>query len=522
MEMYKRKMSKDKILKVNTDLLKISIKDETQYKNITTLEVCGMNNKDFLQCIEKLDNVENIIIHNASNVIVDETLVKIKNQSNIKSLILDNVKIPRLKLLDNMTNISMMSFNNIKDRRLYTFLKNYKNKSYIQYLTLENVELKEFNFNVIEKYICLKTININNVETNWENISSLFNLNFIEKINIHIKNSSIELIQSLVAELKGKKIPKYCELTIKINNSNNNFYNSIIFKKDGKVEGRINTSKIKEYAFLLKLYDELVIYIDANINFNQYLRQLSSIKKIRIIIPNCAMLTTRKAEYLNKNLNICTVNIFDFNERIYSDIQKHTYDINDYIRLRQYIDSYINNILIKSSKLERFLTLYYRLGKDVIYNKAYDLDGDAFRSGLIEKKCGSLGFTLLLKNLSACLGIKTNLILGKYNNKTIVWNQVELEHKWYNVDISNDSLLIRSRKGSKYCLLSNEDFQESHVFGVARFENCAKTYDSRVVNRYFKFGRIIDYRGRIIKIIKKIELLIKSNGIKRLTDGSTK
>ena len=206
MEMYKRKMSKDKILKVNTDLLKISIKDETQYKNITTLEVCGMNNKDFLQCIEKLDNVENIIIHNASNVIVDETLVKIKNQSNIKSLILDNVKIPRLKLLDNMTNISMMSFNNIKDRRLYTFLKNYKNKSYIQYLTLENVELKEFNFNVIEKYICLKTININNVETNWENISSLFNLNFIEKINIHIKNSSIELIQSLVAELKGTEI----------------------------------------------------------------------------------------------------------------------------------------------------------------------------------------------------------------------------------------------------------------------------------------------------------------------------
>ncbi len=73
MEMYKRKMSKDKILKVNTDLLKTSIKDEILYKDITTIEVSGMNNKDFLQCLEKLENVENIIIHNASNVIVDET-----------------------------------------------------------------------------------------------------------------------------------------------------------------------------------------------------------------------------------------------------------------------------------------------------------------------------------------------------------------------------------------------------------------------------------------------------------------
>ena len=111
-------MSKETIMKVNTDLLECSINDKLQYKDIKTIDVCGMNNKDYLDFLGELSNVENIIIHNASNVIVDTTLSIIKNQQNIKSLILDNVKIPRLKLIENMTSISMLSFNNIKDKRL--------------------------------------------------------------------------------------------------------------------------------------------------------------------------------------------------------------------------------------------------------------------------------------------------------------------------------------------------------------------------------------------------------------------
>ena len=518
-------MSKEIILKVNTDLLEKSNIEESQYKYVYTLDVCGMNNKEFLALVKDFDNIENIIIHNASNVIVDETLSNIKNQSNIKSLILDNVKIPRLKLIENMTNISMMSFNNIKDKRLYTFLRNYKNKSCLQYLSLENVELIDFSFSVIEKYMCLKTINLNNIDTKWEKIESLFKLKFVEKINIHIDNSDLEVISNLIKQLKLETIPQYCTTTLKINseNKNSNFYNSIIYRNDGKVEARISTSDIKKYISLLKFndFDELVLYMNANISFNQYLKTISKVPKTRIIIPNCSMLTTRKAEFLSKNLNISTINIFDFDEYIYSDAQKNNYEINNYIKLRQYIDSYIENIAFKNTKMEKFLTLYYRLGKSIVYNsKGAKTRGDEFKQGIVNKECNSMGFALILKNMLACMGIKSCLVPGKFNKKNIVWNQIEIDRKWYNVDIANDSTIIRTRKKAKYCLLSNEDFSNTHTVSISSIEKCNKTYNNKVINRYFRYGRIIDYRGNILKILKKIQLVINSNKVKRLTDGS--
>lgn len=516
-------MSKETIMKVNTDLLECSINDKLQYKDIKTIDVCGMNNKDYLDFLGELSNVENIIIHNASNVIVDTTLSIIKNQQNIKSLILDNVKIPRLKLIENMTSISMLSFNNIKDKRLYRFLKNYKNKSFIQYLSLENVELIDFDFSIIEKYLCLKIINLNNIDTNWNQIDSLFNLNFVEKINIHINNDDLEKLTHLLKQLKSKSVPKYCTTVLKINSEKkNNYYNAITFKKDGHIEARISTIDIKKYISLIdiKIFDELVLFINSSINFNQYLKALKQIENLKIIIPNCSMLTTRKAEFLNQNLNISSINLFDFDEYIYSNTQKNNYEINDYIRLRKYIDSYINNISFKPTKIEKFLTLYYRLGKDIYYSKKSDnTPKDEFKMGLIEKKCNSVGFALILKNLSACMGIKTNLVAGKYGNKTLLWNQVELDRKWYNVDLANDSVFIKRKKESKYCLLSNEDMQKTHFVSLNNIENCMHTYNASVIKRFFRFGKIIDYKAKLYAIISKLNIIIKSSKIKRLTDG---
>ncbi len=516
-------MSKDMILKINTDLLECSIGDKRKFKNVKTIDVCGMNNKKFLNIILELENLENIIIHNASNVIVDTVLSNIKNQQSIKSLILDNVKIPRLKLIENMTSISMMSFINIKDKRLYRFLKNYKNKSYIQYLSLENVELIDFDFSAIEKYLCLKTINLNNIDTNWNQINSLFNLSFIEKINIHVNNEDLEKLTNLLKQLKSKSTPKYCTTVLKINSEKkNNYYNAITFKKDGHIEARISTTDIKKYISLIdiKIFDELVLFIDSSINFNQYLKALKQIDKLKIIIPNCSMLSTRKAEFIRNNLNVESINIFDFDEVIYSNNQKNNYEINDYIKLRNYIDSYINNIAFKNTRMEKFLTLYYRLGKGILYNKKSKLiANDDFRAGLIEKKCTSVGFSLILKNLCACLGIKTHLVIGKYNDKALIWNQVEIDRKWYNVDLANDSIILKNRKEAKYCLLSNEDMQKTHLFSSQSIEKCDQTYNSRVINRYFRIGRIIDYRVKINIIISKIKVIIKSSKIKRLTDG---
>ena len=83
--------------------------------------------------------------------------------------------------------------------------------------------------------------------------------------------------------------------------------------------------------------------------------------------------------------------------------------------------------------------------------------------GLLNGKSICKGYSTILKNLLSEVGINTVIINGGGKTRgdhmpSHSWNQVFLDGKWYNCDITNDTDFINARLKLPFFLKSNKDF----------------------------------------------------------------
>ena len=134
------------------------------------------------------------------------------------------------------------------------------------------------------------------------------------------------------------------------------------------------------------------------------------------------------------------------------------------------------------------------------------------------------GYAEILQNCLACLNIESKIIKGKCNqiDESILWNQVKLDGKWYNVNllldrkgISNKSILKRK---AKYCLLSDEVFGLTHTADTRDKAFSEESYDKKIINVYIKTGRFNDklFTSYLKNITDKIIKMCQYNKIKPL------
>lgn len=117
--------------------------------------------------------------------------------------------------------------------------------------------------------------------------------------------------------------------------------------------------------------------------------------------------------------------------------------------------------------MEKFFNAYYIIGKNIKYD--FDSDGEPSREGIahslkgaiLNKRCVCEGYAYALSQLLNLLDIKNECVVGvdsnKKNKKMHIWNQVEINGRWYNCDITNDSVNIQENKKLEYCLLSDKE-----------------------------------------------------------------
>ena len=90
--------------------------------------------------------------------------------------------------------------------------------------------------------------------------------------------------------------------------------------------------------------------------------------------------------------------------------------------------------------------------------------------GALEKKVAVCsGYARTFKILAKCAGLEATYVVGDTPQGGHAWNQVKVDGKWYNIDVTwNDGDYEIHEKGHyacscyKYFLLSNEDFNKSH------------------------------------------------------------
>lgn len=81
------------------------------------------------------------------------------------------------------------------------------------------------------------------------------------------------------------------------------------------------------------------------------------------------------------------------------------------------------------------------------------------------------------------VGIECKVISGstsKQRDTNHAWNQVKIDDKWYNVDLTWDRDNFEEDMLIENCLVSDEEFVDHHPM-MGEYEECMETYDRNIL-----------------------------------------
>lgn len=99
---------------------------------------------------------------------------------------------------------------------------------------------------------------------------------------------------------------------------------------------------------------------------------------------------------------------------------------------------------------------------------------------LIEKNAVSEAYALAMKELCDRRGITCVIVTGKRNDLYHVWNRVYVDSKWYNIDVSADSV-GNGQIGYKYFCVSDETLLNQYELNNAIKNQCNNKLDLSVL-----------------------------------------
>ena len=126
--------------------------------------------------------------------------------------------------------------------------------------------------------------------------------------------------------------------------------------------------------------------------------------------------------------------------------------------------------------------------------------------GIFTKKTVCTGFSYIFKMLLEYIGIESNICIGYFKigkGKKVphAWNQVKIDGKWYNIDVSygiehyEEYVRIEKGKIPKYFLLSDEEYYKKYIISKVGMKNkntkmkvynCDKSYSRTRLKDIFK------------------------------------
>ena len=150
--------------------------------------------------------------------------------------------------------------------------------------------------------------------------------------------------------------------------------------------------------------------------------------------------------------------------------EKDTFSIDIFEKIKIKIAEYIQNIPQvmeddpdKEKKI--FTYIYSKIAKNIFYEEGLCI---GYYADLIDRAYASIecilygkalcsGYSKILKNILSEVGIEASYISGGTGNNRHAWNQVKLDGKWYNCDITNDADFILEGLKLPHFLKSNEE-----------------------------------------------------------------
>jgi len=478
-------------------------------------------------------NIKTLIIEGDQRTNVNSIIANICKPELLQNLILNNVKIPSNFSFKKLTNLKMISLNNIRFCSVKSCLDEIVNPDKIQALNFEQVDFAKSSIEIISKFQNLKYLNLTKVfNCKLDNLEFLEDMQKLEKINIEDNLLNFSEINNL---LKGKF---HKEITAELASENKNIVsNALEIKENGIVSITVNGNDLEKLTEAINLYkvNNILVIDTGDCNLCDFIHVLKRVKgKVTIAVKDISCLDVKEAKDLKEKLNLEYINVIDFDGVLQYHRNRFCYKIDTYIAIRKVIDEMLEGVDREADELSKFLEVYKILGSNIMYDNFIDGQINSYseengakssnlENGLLEKKCVDSGFAEILKNSLAILGIDSKIIRGTYAGiaEEHIWNQVKIDNKWYNVDLGLDSKKMTASNKFKskpaYCLLNDKEFSKTHTPQESKLKYCAESINQKLVAHYFKNEVAIKVYAK--KFIQKIKTILSYNKQKLLPVG---
>lgn len=499
--------------------------DDLMSKHLDKIEELSISEIDakskLLNIVGLCINIKTLIIEGDQRTNVNAIIANICKPELVENLILNNVKIPSSFSFKKLTNLRMLSLNNIRFCNVKNCLDQIVNPDKIEALNFEEVDFAKNSIRILSKFKNLQYLNLIKVQNcKLDNLEFLSEMNYLERINIERSILNLKEINNLVKCKFNKQIS--VALTSK---NDNKVINALQIKEDGNIAVTINNCDLEALTNAINLYkiNDILVIISGENNLKEYIHILKRVKgKISIAIKDVSCLNVKEAKEVKEKLKIKYINIIDFDEALQYEKNRYCYEIDTYIKIRKSIDEIIETINKHNDELTQFLEIYKLLGENIMYDSILEDDMKEYsklneakssnlENGLLERKCIDAGYAEILKNCLAVLGIDSKIIRGKLADldEEHVWNQVKVLGTWYNVDLSLDSKIMSNYKKvknkPKYCMLSDKAFSKTHTPIAVKTEYCPNNFNQKIIANFFKKQSVIKaYLQDIVNRIKRI------------------
>lgn len=362
----------------------------------------------------------------------------------------------------------------------------------------------------------------------WENIDEL---NTEEHENILLVGTSIigRDYNKLIKILQNCKSLKRININCSGLNTKalDELLKSFIFE-DGNF--KIDLSKIVLSGDLIeyecesfKHFENIDICSQEIDNISEIIDKFPNLKKMNlnsVVIKDISQLSLERIQELNeKNVFIEEVVIHSKDS---SDNKSDSYDLNTYIAIRKKIEELVEGINPDLPEKEKFAEVYKRVCKNIVYDMpaAYPKNNEEekykakngsgaynLKNGLLEGKCVCAGYSEILRNALAMVGIESMYISGQTPRDGHAWNKVKLDGIWYNVDATWDATQIRLGKLPTHCLKTDEEIRRKDKKSEFKGPECNTTVSRKEIDEIFNGKHLYIGNIRIPNLLDTIVIV---------------
>lgn len=481
--------------------------DEIQVLKVTSLD----QGSKLLNIISLCANVKTLILEGDTRLHCDKILANIFKPEKLEKLVFNQVKLPSVEALKRFTNLKILVLNEIRFCQVKDFLDGIVEPEKIEMVDIANTDMMGLSVTVLEKFTNLKTLNLQHIQN-----LKLDELSFLKKneklLKMSIINNKIPLSQlKILLKCKSEK-----NIVVNITDKKGNEIQDCKLKIDAQNKVILSIaaddleqfSKEVNFAQMDRIY---LLFHEAVAHFRTYdIKLLKKYKKeLHVMVKDFSCLDTENARKIKNLLKV---------EKIEFEKGK-SIDIIDFMEIREEMEHILQNAVKAESEVEKFLEIYKVLGKEFQMVETGNLD-------IKSKTCTFLQMCEFLQNCLNCLSIHSNLITGEdlEEERKHYWNQVELEGKWYNVDLGLDLENIKKNK-TEYCLLGDKNFFETHKPKSGKNHFCEEDFNPKLVSVFFKTGLLKEslvgsYLEMMIEKIKKLFAFNKKQEVLALPEAN--